>query len=106
MFTLGHRRCFAPALLTRAEGDFRFWPQSRPCAVHIPIDMLDPFSQRRVPNDVRYLASGPDTWRSRAYAAFGLDKPITFVDAHAEQSVTQPFRKYKVGDIEVFSLHA
>jgi hypothetical protein len=41
-----------------------------------------------------------------AYAAFGLDKPITFVDAHAEQSVTQPFRKYKVGDIEVFSLHA
>ena len=65
MFTLGHRRCFAPALLTTAEGDFRFWPQSRPCAVHIPIDMLDPFSQRRVPNDVRYLASGPDTWRSR-----------------------------------------
>src|SRR5690349_14723568 len=40
-----------------------------------------------------------------AYAAFGLDKPITFVDAaHAQQSVTQPFRKYKVGDIEVFSL--
>ncbi len=40
-----------------------------------------------------------------AYAAFGLDKPITFVDAaDAQQSVTQPFRKYKVGDIEVFSL--
>jgi hypothetical protein len=40
-----------------------------------------------------------------AYAAFGLDKPIAFVDAaHAQQSVTQPFRKYKVGDIEVFSL--
>jgi glyoxylase-like metal-dependent hydrolase (beta-lactamase superfamily II) len=40
-----------------------------------------------------------------AYAAFGLDKPITFVDAAcAEESVTQPFRKYKVGDIEVFSL--
>ena len=40
-----------------------------------------------------------------AYAAFGLDKPITFVDAaHAQQSVTQPFRKYKVGDIEIFSL--
>ena len=39
-----------------------------------------------------------------AYAAFGLNKPITFVDAaHAQQSVTQPFRKYKVGDIEVFS---
>ncbi|MGY4317642.1 MBL fold metallo-hydrolase [Bradyrhizobium sp. JR3.5] len=40
-----------------------------------------------------------------AFAAFGLDKPITFVGAaHAEQSVTQPFRKYKVGDIEIFSL--
>jgi glyoxylase-like metal-dependent hydrolase (beta-lactamase superfamily II) len=40
-----------------------------------------------------------------AYAAFGLSKPISFVDAaHAQQSVTQPFRKYTVGDIEVFSL--
>jgi hypothetical protein len=40
-----------------------------------------------------------------AYAAFGLGKPITFVDAaHAQQSATQPFRKYKFGDIEVFSL--
>ena len=40
-----------------------------------------------------------------AYAAFGLDKPIAFVDAaHAQQSVTPSFRKYKVGDIEVFSL--
>src|SRR5262245_43471079 len=40
-----------------------------------------------------------------AYAAFGLDKPITFIDAaYAQQSGTQPFRKYKVGDIEVFSL--
>jgi glyoxylase-like metal-dependent hydrolase (beta-lactamase superfamily II) len=40
-----------------------------------------------------------------AYAAFGLDKPIRFIDAaHAQHSVTQPFRKYKVGDIEVFSL--
>lgn len=40
-----------------------------------------------------------------ACAAFGLDKPITFLNAaHAQQSVTQPFRKYKVGDIEVFSL--
>ena len=40
-----------------------------------------------------------------AYAAFGLNKPITFVDAaYAQQSVTQPFRKYNVGDIEVFSL--
>jgi hypothetical protein len=40
-----------------------------------------------------------------AYAAFGLDKPITFIDAaYAQQSVAQPFRKYKVGDIEIFSL--
>ena len=40
-----------------------------------------------------------------AYAAFGLNKPIRFVDAaYAQPSVTQPFRKYKVGDIEVFSL--
>jgi hypothetical protein len=40
-----------------------------------------------------------------AYAAFGLSKPIRFVDAaYAQQSVTQPFRKYTVGDIEVFSL--
>jgi glyoxylase-like metal-dependent hydrolase (beta-lactamase superfamily II) len=40
-----------------------------------------------------------------AYAAFGLDKPITFVDAAwAQESVTQPFRKYTVGDLEVFSL--
>ena len=37
--------------------------------------------------------------------AFGLDKPITIIDtAHAEPSVTQPFRKFQVGDIEVFSL--
>jgi hypothetical protein len=40
-----------------------------------------------------------------AYAAFGLNKPIRFVDAaYAQQSVTQPFHKYTVGDIEVFSL--
>jgi hypothetical protein len=40
-----------------------------------------------------------------AYAAFGLNKPVNFVDAaYAQQSVTQPFRKYTVGDIEVFSL--
>jgi len=40
-----------------------------------------------------------------AYAAFGIDRPITFVGAAgAQQSDTQPFRKYKVGDIEVFSL--
>jgi glyoxylase-like metal-dependent hydrolase (beta-lactamase superfamily II) len=40
-----------------------------------------------------------------AYAVFGLDKPIAFVDAaYAQQSATQPFRKYKVGEVEVFSL--
>ncbi|RUU27970.1 hypothetical protein [Mesorhizobium sp. M6A.T.Ce.TU.016.01.1.1] len=40
-----------------------------------------------------------------AHAAFGLHKPITFVDAaRAQHAVAQPFRKYKVGDIEVFSL--
>ena len=40
-----------------------------------------------------------------ACAVFGLDKPVTFVGAaDAQQSVTQPFRKYQVGDIEVFSL--
>jgi glyoxylase-like metal-dependent hydrolase (beta-lactamase superfamily II) len=41
-----------------------------------------------------------------AYAAFGLNRPIAFVGAaEAQQSaVAQPFRKYRVGDIEVFSL--
>ena len=40
-----------------------------------------------------------------AYALFGLDRPITFVGAaYAQQSVLPSFRKYQVGDIEVFSL--
>src|SRR5262249_378820 len=40
-----------------------------------------------------------------AYAAFGLDRSVTFIGAAcAQESVTQPFRKYKVGDIEIFSL--
>ena len=40
-----------------------------------------------------------------AYAAFGLDKPVAFVGAaNAQQPFAQPFRKYKVGDIEVFTL--
>jgi glyoxylase-like metal-dependent hydrolase (beta-lactamase superfamily II) len=40
-----------------------------------------------------------------AFAAFGIDKQITFVgSAHAQDFVDPPFRKYKVGDIEVFSL--
>jgi glyoxylase-like metal-dependent hydrolase (beta-lactamase superfamily II) len=40
-----------------------------------------------------------------AYVAFGLSKPVTLVGAaNAQPSVTQPFRKYKVGDIEVFAL--
>lgn len=40
-----------------------------------------------------------------AYAAFGFDRPVTFVGAaNAQQSVTQPFLKYQVGDVEIFSL--
>jgi glyoxylase-like metal-dependent hydrolase (beta-lactamase superfamily II) len=40
-----------------------------------------------------------------AYAAFGLDKPVVFIDAaRAQEPVTKPFRKYRVGDIEVYSL--
>jgi hypothetical protein len=40
-----------------------------------------------------------------AYAACGLDKPVAFVGAaNAQQPVAQSFRKYKVGDIEVFTL--
>jgi glyoxylase-like metal-dependent hydrolase (beta-lactamase superfamily II) len=40
-----------------------------------------------------------------AYAAFGLGKAIRFIgSAYGQHSATQPFRKYKVGDIEVFSL--
>ena len=40
-----------------------------------------------------------------ACAAFGLDRPVAFVGAaHAQQSAAQPFRKYQVGDVEVFSL--
>ncbi|WP_234681931.1 MBL fold metallo-hydrolase [Bradyrhizobium monzae] len=40
-----------------------------------------------------------------ACAAFGLDKPVGFVDAaYAQQSASQLFRKYQVGDIEVFAL--
>ena len=42
-----------------------------------------------------------------AYAAFGLDKPIAFIGAaQAQQIPAAPgFKKYKVGDIEVFSLY-
>jgi glyoxylase-like metal-dependent hydrolase (beta-lactamase superfamily II) len=40
-----------------------------------------------------------------AYAAFGLNKAVAFIDAaHAQQPATQPFHKHKVGDIEVISL--
>src|SRR5262245_55108317 len=40
-----------------------------------------------------------------AFAAFGLTKPVAFIGAaHAEQPTNQPFRKHKVGDIEVISL--
>src|SRR5215831_639487 len=42
-----------------------------------------------------------------AGVAFGLTKPIAFIDAAmAQQTPSGPgFRKYKVGDIEVFSLY-
>ena len=40
-----------------------------------------------------------------AYAAFGLEKPVAFVGgARAQTFASQPFRKHKIGDIEVFSL--
>jgi hypothetical protein len=40
-----------------------------------------------------------------AYAAFGINKHVAFIGAaYAQETATQPFRKYKVGDIEVFSL--
>jgi glyoxylase-like metal-dependent hydrolase (beta-lactamase superfamily II) len=40
-----------------------------------------------------------------AYVALGLAKPVAFADStKAQQSDPQPFRKYKVGDIEIFSL--
>src|SRR5262245_31100588 len=40
-----------------------------------------------------------------AYAVFGLDQPVTFIGAsYAQQPAAQPYRKYKVGDIEVFTL--
>ena len=42
---------------------------------------------------------------AEACAAFGLARPIAFIDfAYAQQPIAQPFRKYKVGDIEVFTL--
>ena len=40
-----------------------------------------------------------------AYAAFGLTKPVAFIGAaHAQHDIGQPFRKHRVGDIEVISL--
>jgi glyoxylase-like metal-dependent hydrolase (beta-lactamase superfamily II) len=41
-----------------------------------------------------------------AYAMFGLSKPIAFIDvAEAQPAQAPAFRKYKVGDFEVFSLY-
>ena len=39
-----------------------------------------------------------------AYAAFGLTKPIAFIGAaHAAATPTEAgFKKYKIGDLEVF----
>jgi hypothetical protein len=44
---------------------------------------------------------------SAAYATFGLSKPIAFIGAaEAQQMPPGPgFKKYNVGDIEVFSLY-
>src|SRR4051794_13972532 len=39
-----------------------------------------------------------------AYAAFGLERPVAFVGAANAQPDTKPFRKYHVGDAEIFSL--
>ena len=39
-----------------------------------------------------------------AFAAFGLSKPITFIGGAEAQSASQSFKKYKIGDLEVFSL--
>src|SRR4051812_11898419 len=39
-----------------------------------------------------------------AYVAFGLDKPVAFVGAANAQPGTQSFRKYQIGDAEIFSL--
>ena len=42
-----------------------------------------------------------------AYAAFGLDRPIAFIGAAQAQTIPAGpgFKKYKVGEIEVFSLY-
>jgi len=44
---------------------------------------------------------------SAAYAIFGLSKPIAFIGAaEAQQMPPGPgFKKYKIGDIELFSLY-
>ena len=40
-----------------------------------------------------------------ACVAFGINKPVALIGAAcAQETTTRPFRKYKVGDIEVFSL--
>lgn len=42
---------------------------------------------------------------SGATAIFGISRPITFVGAaNAQQPVSQPFRMYHVGDVQVYSL--
>ena len=39
-----------------------------------------------------------------AFAAFGLNAPVAFIGAAQARSLGEPFRRHKVGDIEVFSL--
>jgi glyoxylase-like metal-dependent hydrolase (beta-lactamase superfamily II) len=39
-----------------------------------------------------------------AFAAFGLKKPVAFIGAAHAQPTSEPFRKHKIGEIEVVSL--
>lgn len=49
----------------------------------------------------RHLVLGP----AAAYAAFGLSRPVAFIDAaHAQQAPVQAFSRHKIGDIEVTPL--
>jgi glyoxylase-like metal-dependent hydrolase (beta-lactamase superfamily II) len=70
------------------------------------LDMFDWFRQL-VEDQTMFEVSRRDLvlGAAGAYAAFGLDRPIGFVGAaYGQQSVTPSFRKYQVGEIEVFSL--
>src|SRR5262249_1181288 len=40
-----------------------------------------------------------------AFAAFGLLKPVTFIDAARAQAADKGFRKVQLGDLEIYSLY-